>query len=129
MLNPTFSFNQLKSPSLHSLFCPSMSAPWDPLVTTRRISRNRSNPKRLTHTVKCEKETAGYNMAVVAPKEVTIKAVVTVQMTIGGMFAHLGLKRGMDDITDLLGKSLLLQLVSAELDPSMILCYIRFPIE
>jgi hypothetical protein len=60
-------------------------------------------------------------MAVVAPKEVIMKAVVTVQTTIGGVFAHLGVKRGMDDITDLLGKTLLLELVSAELDPSMII--------
>lgn len=58
-------------------------------------------------------------MAVVAPTEVTIKAIVTVQTTIGGMFAHIGLNRGLDDITDMLGKSLLLELVSSELDPSM----------
>lgn len=48
----------------------------------------------------------------------TVKAVVTVQPTVTGFFQNLGIDRGLDDIQDLLGKSLLLELVSAELDPS-----------
>ncbi|XP_058071102.1 linoleate 13S-lipoxygenase 2-1, chloroplastic-like [Magnolia sinica] len=50
-------------------------------------------------------------------KSVSLKAVVTVKPTIGGFFSNLGLTRGLDDITDLLGRTLLLELVSAELDP------------
>ncbi|XP_010265847.1 PREDICTED: linoleate 13S-lipoxygenase 2-1, chloroplastic [Nelumbo nucifera] len=50
-------------------------------------------------------------------KNITVKAVVTVQPTVGGVLSNLGLERGLDDITDLLGKTLLLELVSSELDP------------
>ncbi|GER25055.1 lipoxygenase [Striga asiatica] len=42
----------------------------------------------------------------------SVKAVVTVLQTVGGI-----LSRGLDDITDLLGKTLLVELVAAELDP------------
>ncbi|XVE60069.1 hypothetical protein DITRI_Ditri05aG0096900 [Diplodiscus trichospermus] len=47
----------------------------------------------------------------------TVKALVTVNQTVGGFLTNLGLQRGLDDIKDLLGKSILLELVSAELDP------------
>jgi lipoxygenase len=43
---------------------------------------------------------------------------VTVKQTIGGLITSVGIERGLDDIKDLLGKTLLLELVSAELDPS-----------
>lgn len=46
-----------------------------------------------------------------------LKALLTVKAT-GGFFANLGLTRPLDDLTDLLGKTFLLELVSAELDPS-----------
>ncbi|XP_027077107.1 linoleate 13S-lipoxygenase 2-1, chloroplastic [Coffea arabica] len=46
-----------------------------------------------------------------------VKAVVTVQPTVGGILTHLGLSRGLDDITDMFGKTLLLEFVPAELDP------------
>ncbi|XP_060196669.1 linoleate 13S-lipoxygenase 2-1, chloroplastic-like [Lycium barbarum] len=45
-------------------------------------------------------------------KSTGVKAVVTVQRTV-----NLSLSRGLDDIGDLLGKSLLLSVVAAELDP------------
>ncbi|XP_061361375.1 linoleate 13S-lipoxygenase 2-1, chloroplastic-like isoform X1 [Gastrolobium bilobum] len=48
---------------------------------------------------------------------VKLKAVVQVTVTVAGFFSSLRLDRGIDDITDLLGKSLLLELVSSELDP------------
>ncbi|KAA3490580.1 linoleate 13S-lipoxygenase 2-1, chloroplastic-like [Gossypium australe] len=47
----------------------------------------------------------------------TVKGVVTVKQTVGGFLSNLGLSRGLDDIQDLLGKSILLELVSGELDP------------
>ncbi|KAA8549576.1 hypothetical protein F0562_001406 [Nyssa sinensis] len=50
-------------------------------------------------------------------KSTSIKVVVTVQLTVGGLFSNLGLSRGLDDITDLFGKTLYLELVSADLDP------------
>ncbi|KDP20203.1 hypothetical protein JCGZ_07923 [Jatropha curcas] len=45
-----------------------------------------------------------------------VKAIVTVNRTVGGFLSNIGINRGLDDITDLLGKSLLLELVSANLD-------------
>ncbi|KAL5574385.1 hypothetical protein UlMin_023982 [Ulmus minor] len=50
-------------------------------------------------------------------KLIEVKAVVTVKITAGGVLSDVGLERGIDDIKDLLGKTLLLELVSAELDP------------
>lgn len=50
--------------------------------------------------------------------DIKVKAVVTVKQTIGGLITSVGIERGLDDIKDLLGKTLLLELVSAELDPS-----------
>ena len=50
-------------------------------------------------------------------KSIKVKAVVTVKPTVRGFLSNLGIQRGLDDIKDLLGKTLLLELVSAELDP------------
>ena len=47
-----------------------------------------------------------------------VKAIVTVKLTIGGLLSNLGIDRGLDDIKDLLGETLVLELVSTELDPS-----------
>lgn len=46
-----------------------------------------------------------------------VTAVITVQQTVGGALTHLGLSRGLDDIGDVLGRTLLIELVAAELDP------------
>ncbi|XP_028065599.1 linoleate 13S-lipoxygenase 2-1, chloroplastic-like isoform X2 [Camellia sinensis] len=46
-----------------------------------------------------------------------VKAVVCVKLTVGGFLSNLGLSRGLDDVADMLGKSIQLELVSAELDP------------
>ncbi|KAK1426304.1 hypothetical protein QVD17_14975 [Tagetes erecta] len=50
-------------------------------------------------------------------KTISLKAVITVQVTVGGALANLS-TRAFDDFTDLLGKSLLLELVAAETDPT-----------
>uniref|UniRef100_A0A2N9HGN3 Lipoxygenase n=1 Tax=Fagus sylvatica TaxID=28930 RepID=A0A2N9HGN3_FAGSY len=50
-------------------------------------------------------------------KSVSVKAVVTVKRTVTGFFSNLGIERGLDDVKDLLGKTLLLELVHTELDP------------
>ncbi|KDP43421.1 hypothetical protein JCGZ_16708 [Jatropha curcas] len=49
---------------------------------------------------------------------VSVKATVTVQVTIGGIISSIGLTQPLDELTDVIGKSLLLELVSAELDPN-----------
>ena len=47
-----------------------------------------------------------------------VKAIVTVKPTISGLLSNLGIDRGLDDIKDLLGETLFLELVSTKLDPS-----------
>ncbi|KAJ0948894.1 putative linoleate 13S-lipoxygenase [Helianthus annuus] len=49
-------------------------------------------------------------------KSINLKAVITVQMTVGGALSNI-FTQALDDFTDMLGKSLLLELVSAEIDP------------
>jgi len=51
-------------------------------------------------------------------KSLSVKAVVKVKPSAGGFFSELGISGGLDTITDLMGKTLLLELVSAELDYS-----------
>ncbi|KAJ8747775.1 hypothetical protein K2173_014454 [Erythroxylum novogranatense] len=55
-------------------------------------------------------------VASVPKKCIKVKAVVTAKQTIGGMITSLGIERGLDDIKDLLGKTLHLELLSVELD-------------
>ncbi|KAJ8759604.1 hypothetical protein K2173_008784 [Erythroxylum novogranatense] len=52
----------------------------------------------------------------VAEQSVKVKAVVTVKQTVGGFLSTIGLERGLDDFSDLFGKSLRLELASAALD-------------
>ena len=54
-------------------------------------------------------------------KSLRVKAIVIVKETVGDFITHLRLDRGLDDIQDLLGKSILLELVSKELDPMTVL--------
>ena len=49
---------------------------------------------------------------------VKVKATVTVKVTIGGIFSNIGLTIPLDDLTEVFGKSFLLELVSSQLDPS-----------
>ena len=52
-------------------------------------------------------------------KSVSVKATVTVKLTVGGFLSSLiGLSHGLDDVSDWLGKTLLLEVVSSEVDPS-----------
>lgn len=59
-------------------------------------------------------------------KSTSVKVVVTVQNTVGGFLSNLTLTRALDDINDLLGKTLLLDIVAAELDYSKYIYIILF---
>ncbi|KAF3954615.1 hypothetical protein CMV_020059, partial [Castanea mollissima] len=48
----------------------------------------------------------------------SVEAIVTVKPTVGGLLSNLGIDRGLDDIKDLLCETLVLELVSTELDPN-----------
>ncbi|XP_022729966.1 linoleate 13S-lipoxygenase 2-1, chloroplastic-like [Durio zibethinus] len=56
-------------------------------------------------------------IATATQKSDRVKATVNVKETVSDFITHLGLERGLDDLQDLLGKSILLELVSKELDP------------
>lgn len=45
-----------------------------------------------------------------------VKAVAKVMLTVGGLLTNIGITRGLDDIGDLLGKTMTLELVSTEVD-------------
>ncbi|OAY44750.1 linoleate 13S-lipoxygenase 2-1, chloroplastic [Manihot esculenta] len=47
---------------------------------------------------------------------VSVTATVTVKVTVGGLISSIGVTKPLDELTDAIGKSLLLELVSAELD-------------
>jgi lipoxygenase len=49
---------------------------------------------------------------------VSVKAIMTVKISVGEFFSNLGLTQPLDDLADLRGKTILLELVSADLDPS-----------
>ncbi|EEF49219.1 linoleate 13S-lipoxygenase 2-1, chloroplastic [Ricinus communis] len=49
--------------------------------------------------------------------KLVITATVTVKVTVGGIISSIGITQPLDELTDIIGKSLLLELVSAELDP------------
>ncbi|XP_057482892.1 linoleate 13S-lipoxygenase 2-1, chloroplastic-like isoform X2 [Actinidia eriantha] len=49
----------------------------------------------------------------------SVTAIVSVKVAIGGILSNLRLTRALDDIAELLGKSILLELVSSELDPRL----------
>ncbi|KAF5748780.1 linoleate 13S-lipoxygenase 2-1 chloroplastic-like [Tripterygium wilfordii] len=59
----------------------------------------------------------GDTVEALAEECIKVKATVTVTQTLGGLLSSIGIERGLDDLNDLLGKSLLLELVSADLDP------------
>ncbi|KAG8070142.1 hypothetical protein GUJ93_ZPchr0006g43651 [Zizania palustris] len=76
--------------------------------------RRRGVGRAVTRRISCSTiEEAGGVSAVTVGRTLTVTATVTVQPPIGVMYAA----RGLDDLGDLFGKTLLLELVSSELDP------------
>ncbi|KAK9068666.1 hypothetical protein SSX86_012781 [Deinandra increscens subsp. villosa] len=67
-------------------------------------------------TVQIKAVSAGESLTATTIKTTRLKAVITIQATIGGALSNL-LNKVYNDFTDLLGKSLLLELVAAETDP------------
>ncbi|KAK9072572.1 hypothetical protein SSX86_009007 [Deinandra increscens subsp. villosa] len=69
-------------------------------------------PSRQIHAIAADKSSP-----TTTTETTKVKAVITVQVTMGGLLSSIGLTKGLDDITDLLGKSILLELVAADVDP------------
>ena len=57
-------------------------------------------------------------MSAIDQNPVSVKAIMTVKISVGEFFSNLGLTQPLDDLADLRGKTILLELVSADLDPS-----------
>lgn len=55
-------------------------------------------------------------------KNISVRAIVTVQLTATGFLKNIGLGQGIDSISDIFfGNALQLELVSSDADPSMFL--------
>ncbi|XAR60420.1 Linoleate 13S-lipoxygenase [Bertholletia excelsa] len=87
-----------------------------PAVQLRPPSLRRKQKNRKSHNVQRAPTTVKAVMSS-AEQATRVKAVVTVKVPAGSFLENIGLSRGLDDITDLLGKSILMELVSADLDP------------
>lgn len=78
----------------------------------RRGARRRAAARR---TIRCASTEQAVGVSTVTTERaLTVTATVTAQAPIGVVYVS----RGIDDLQDLLGKTLLLELVSSELDPS-----------
>ncbi|XP_010928833.1 linoleate 13S-lipoxygenase 2-1, chloroplastic [Elaeis guineensis] len=106
----------LASNQAPSLFFSFRSSSHGSSSTTTRTVSVRQRKASTCGRICCRMEEA-QAVVTAAKSTVPVKAIVTVNLTIGGTFAHLSLNCRLDDITDLLGKSLFLELVSSELDP------------
>lgn len=87
-----------------------------PAAGARRVGASSSASRRhVMPRISCSatEEIGGAVSAATVEKMLTVKATVEASPAIGQMYAA----RGLDDIGDLLGKTLLLELVSSELDP------------
>ncbi|XP_074275409.1 linoleate 13S-lipoxygenase 2-1, chloroplastic-like [Silene latifolia] len=99
---------------------PPSSSSSSSLICRKSLHVSARSQKHSQKNVRVSK-TAASNIIEEAEKDgvISLKAIVSVKPTIGGTFSNIGLTRGLDDIADLLGKSLLLGLVSAQLDPKV----------
>uniref|UniRef100_A0A5B6ZC57 Lipoxygenase n=1 Tax=Davidia involucrata TaxID=16924 RepID=A0A5B6ZC57_DAVIN len=117
----------LKAPTVHQSHTAQLLLPWhkpfvsgkgSPLLPVRPTPAFHGHGKRKNFRVRYVPSNIKAVVVTTGSEEPpSIKAVVTVQYTVGGFLSNLGLSRGLDDIADLLGKTLYLELVSAELDP------------
>ncbi|KAJ0988135.1 hypothetical protein J5N97_006491 [Dioscorea zingiberensis] len=89
-----------------------------PAVIREQQRRKRRGAGRIPDcSLKEEHQTTTTKAKAELESNLTVKAVVTVQLTAGENFTNIGLTRPLDDIQDLLGHSLLLELLSSELHP------------
>ncbi|XP_048323897.2 linoleate 13S-lipoxygenase 2-1, chloroplastic [Ziziphus jujuba] len=114
--NPYQTLLLLPKPLVHG------SCSWNgSLITVPAGAKSSSFPRKQSRRVGVSPSTIKAS-AVVTPisytqKTVNVKAILTVQRTLGGFLSNIGFEGVLDDFTDLLSGSLLLELVSAELDP------------
>ncbi|XP_019053348.1 PREDICTED: linoleate 13S-lipoxygenase 2-1, chloroplastic-like [Nelumbo nucifera] len=83
----------------------------------KRIRCVRSLPGNNIGTITRRSEESAGTSSSSSRSTVSVKAIVTVKLSFAGFFSKLGLTQAVDIITDMMGKTLLLELISLELDP------------
>lgn len=96
--------------------------------TSLPIHKQHSFPTRHTNfSIRASSGNASWGTSIATKStetSVEVKAIVTVKVTVGGIFSNIGLTQPLDELTDVFGKTFLLELVSSELDPSKYISYI-----
>ncbi|MCL7029484.1 hypothetical protein MKW94_017700 [Papaver nudicaule] len=93
------------SPSHHGSF---PLRPWS--ISGRNLSGDRV--KSVSNNIR-----ASVSKSTTTEKFVKVKGTVTTRLTISGNLTNVGLNRALDDLTDVARRTLLIELVSSELDP------------
>ncbi|GAB4855506.1 hypothetical protein Ancab_024125 [Ancistrocladus abbreviatus] len=70
------------------------------------------------NNIRAEAVASSSDINTAAQESTQVKATVSVKLIVGGLFSSLSLSRGLDNISDFLCKTLLLEVVSVELDPN-----------
>ncbi|KAH0780550.1 hypothetical protein KY290_000148 [Solanum tuberosum] len=86
------------------------------ILNNKNLRVNKKKKNFITKVVVSSTENSTYVQSSNIEKSTSGKALVIVQRTVGG--TNFSFTRGLDDIGDLFGRSLLLSIVAAELDPS-----------
>ncbi|KAK7261588.1 hypothetical protein RIF29_27902 [Crotalaria pallida] len=116
----------LQRPFVHGNIATTASSlpPWlenySSILSLQKLEKKKQQVnKRFYLTPNCSQAETTHTTSTTNIEKSTIKIKVSVEVKIvkGGFFSSLSLDRGIDDITDLLGKSLLLELLSSDLDP------------
>ncbi|XAR62392.1 Linoleate 13S-lipoxygenase [Bertholletia excelsa] len=93
-----------------------ISAGRTPSVIPQMPSSSFGGKRKKNNGIRCVSNTTKA-IEITEEQSLSVKAVISVKLTAGGFLSSLGLSHGVDDIIDLVGKSIHLELVSAELDP------------
>ncbi|KAA8528121.1 hypothetical protein F0562_035010 [Nyssa sinensis] len=113
----------LKTPAVHQSRSAQTLIPWHkPFVSGDRSSflpvrAMPGLPVKKPENIRVRSTPSNGIKAIFSTEKTTkVAAVVTVQITVGGLLSRISLTQGLDDLTDLFGKTLHLELVSGELD-------------
>ncbi|XP_010031853.2 linoleate 13S-lipoxygenase 2-1, chloroplastic isoform X1 [Eucalyptus grandis] len=117
MLKPHLHQSRSASPTLFPLSKPFSQGNGGVAVLLARSAPALRNSRRSTRVGLASRKIKAVASPGATEKSLSVKAVVSVKPSAGGLFSEIGINRGLDDIADLVGKTLLLELVSAELDP------------
>ncbi|KAL3718680.1 hypothetical protein ACJRO7_003751 [Eucalyptus globulus] len=117
MLKPHLHQSRPASPTLFPLSKPFRQGNGGVAVLLARSAPALRNSRRSTRVGLASRKIKAVASPGATEKSLSVKAVVSVKPSAGGLFSEIGINRGLDHIADLVGKTLLLELVSAELDP------------